>query len=87
MEKLIEKLLRRTGLPPEATEGALRVTISGRSQVRIEHHRGLLSYSDTETEVGGGRLRARIRGDGLQLRVMTEEELLITGTILGVELE
>ena len=84
--KLLEKLMARLELPPEA-EGDVRVTISGQRQVRIEHHRGLLAYSDTETEVSGGRLRVRIRGDGLQLRAMTAEEVLITGTVLGAEIE
>ena len=82
----MEKLMARFELPPEA-EGAIRVTLSGAREVRIEHHCGLLAYSESETEVSGGRVRVRIRGDGLLLRAMTAEELLITGRVFGVDVE
>ena len=84
--KLLERLMARLDLPPEA-EGAIRVTLSGQREVRIEHHRGLLAYSQRETEISGGSVRVRIRGDGLLLRAMTAEELLITGTVFGVDIE
>ena len=87
MSKILEKLAERAELPAEAVAGAARITLSGRQQVLIEHHRGLLAYSDREVEVNCGNLRCRIRGDGLLLRAMTAEMLLVTGTIFGVDVE
>ena len=53
----------------------------------IENHRGLLEYSDTLIEVGAGRFHVRVRGEGLMLRAMDSEILIISGTIFGVDLE
>ena len=87
MANFLEKLAERADLPAEAVVGVARITLSGRQQVLIEHHKGLLSYSESEVEVNCGLLRCRVRGDGLLLRAMTAEMLLITGTVFGVELE
>ena len=87
MANFMEKLAQRVDLPPEAAAGAARITLSGSGQVQIEHHRGLLSYSDSEVEINCGGFRCRVRGDGLLLRAMTGELLLITGAVFGVELE
>ena len=87
MANFMEKLAQRADLPPEAVADAARITLSGSGQVLIERHRGLLSYSDSEVEANCGSFRCRVRGDGLLLRAMTDEMLLITGTVFGVDLE
>ena len=87
MAKFLEALSEHFDLPAEAVAGAARITLSGRQQVLIEHHKGLLAYSGTEVEVGCGLLRCRIRGEGLLLRAMTAEMLLVTGTVFGVDVE
>jgi len=87
MARVLEYIVRRLDLPPEAAAGTARITISGGTQVCIEQHSGLLSCSKTMVEVRCGRQRFRIRGDGLLLRVMNDELLLVTGTIFGVDVE
>lgn len=87
MGSIFEALSERFDLPPEATAGAARITLSGRQQVFIEHHKGLLAYSDNTVEVNCGSIRCRIRGEGLMLRAMTAETLLVTGTVFCVETE
>ena len=52
----------------------------------MENHKGILAYGTEEIHVSGGKLVVKVRGDGLELRAMNASELLITGTILGVEL-
>ena len=87
MVSIFEALAERFDLPPEAAAGAARITLSGRQQVLVEHHKGLLSYSGETVEVNCGALRCRIRGEGLTLRAMTAETLLVTGTVFCVETE
>ena len=82
-----ESLAGRFDLPAEVVTGVPKVTVTGTSQVLVENHRGLLAYSDTEVAVDGKSVRVRVRGDGLLLRAMDREMLLVTGTILGVDLE
>ena len=84
---MLEKLTGRLALPEELLPGTPRLTLTGGSQVRIENHRCLLSFAPDAIEVGCGKLRLRIRGDGLELRGLEREALYITGRILSVEVE
>ena len=83
----LEALAGRFDLPADVVAGVPKVTVTGASRVLVENHRGLLAYSDTEVTVDGKSTRVRVRGDGLLLRAMDREMLLVTGTILGVDLE
>lgn len=76
----------RLDLPAEAG-GTTRVTATGRGEVCVENHRGLLRFAAEEAEIAGTGVRVRVRGDGLLLRAMTRETLLLSGTIFSVELE
>lgn len=71
----------------ELPGGLPRLTLTGGTQVLVEHQKELLSYSDEMIELGCGRLRLRIRGQDLLLRAMDREELLISGKIFGVEVD
>ena len=54
-------------------------------QLYLEHHTGILAYSDEQIDVNttGGVLR--VRGARLALMAMTAEELRIGGDIAAVE--
>lgn len=83
---LPEETADRFDLPADAVAGMPRITITGRSRVLIENHRGLLEYGEELIEVAGGRIRVRIHGTDLQLRAMDHSDLVIHGHILSVEL-
>ena len=83
----LEALAGRCDLPADVVAGVPKITVTGTSRVLVENHRGLLAYSDTEVAVDGKNARVRVRGDGLLLRAMDREMLLVTGTITGVDLE
>ncbi len=89
-ERKKEGLLARTAqvfdLPGEVV-GLPRVELTGRQELRMENHKGVLGCTAEEILVSGGKLLVRVRGSGLELRAMTAEELLITGEIAAVELE
>ncbi len=80
-------LAEKLGVPAEAVSGLVKVTVVGRRQATVEHHRGLLGYSAELVEVAGGRTRVRIVGGGLLLRAMDRETLVVTGNITAVEYE
>ena len=56
-----------------------------RLELRMENHRGISYYSDTEIRISGGRSEIRVQGLELTLRAMNSRELLITGRILQLE--
>ena len=88
MAKLMERLAGRLDLPAEVIANVPKITLTGTGEVLIENHKGILSYTDAEVEVSGRKgARVRVRGDGLLLRAMDSEMLLITGTIFGIDVE
>ena len=72
---------------PGQTVGLPRVELTGRHELRMENHRGILAYDTQEIVVGAGKMMVRVRGRELTLGAMSARELLITGTIVSVELE
>jgi sporulation protein YqfC len=51
------------------------------------HHRGILAYGTQEIHISGGQLLVRVEGQGLELKAMNGDELLITGEIRRLEVE
>ena len=72
-------------IPPEAASGVVKVTLLGRKRAVVEHHRGLLGYTEELVEVNAGTDRVRIIGSQLRLRAMDAETLLVTGQVSAVE--
>lgn len=84
-EGLLERTAQVFDIPGQAA-GLPRVEMTGRHELRMENHRGILAYGREEIIISGGKLLVKVKGEGLELRAMTAGELLITGTILSVEL-
>ncbi|MGN0964241.1 YabP/YqfC family sporulation protein [Dysosmobacter sp. HCP28S3_G4] len=72
-------------LPADVVAGLPHLEMVGDRQLFIEHHAGILSYSDTCVDVNTERGVLRVRGTGLNLLAMTAEELRIGGIIAAVE--
>ena len=85
-EGLLEKTAQALDLPADILAGLPRVELIGDREVRMENHRGILSYGDDEIHVSAGGFVIKIVGEELKLRAMTGLELLVTGRIRGVEL-
>lgn len=83
---LLEKTARVFDLPVDALAGLPRLELVGDTELRMENHRGILSYGTQEIHIGGGAFGVRVSGEALELRTMNSLELLITGHIRAVEL-
>lgn len=81
-----EKVAQVFSLPADAVAGLPLLELTGDRQLRVERHRGILAYDPREIHIGGGKVTIRVRGMGLELKVMNRTELLITGQIIAVEL-
>ena len=84
-EGLLVRASRLFDLPADALAGVPRVEVVGDGELRMAPHRGILAYGPEEIHISGGSLVVLVRGSGLELRAMTPEELLITGTVTAVE--
>ena len=84
-EGVLERTAKVFDLPADGLAGLPHIDLVGDHELRVENHKGILSYGDKEIHVGAGNMVIRVRGEGLRLRVMNVEELLITGQIMGIE--
>lgn len=68
-------------LPRDLTEGALLVTVTGREELCIENHRGILEYTDTRLVIQGKSCRLEVLGCPLVIHCYSNEELRLLGKI------
>ena len=72
-------------LPADVVAGLPRLEMVGSRQLYLEHHAGILAYSEEQIDVNTTAGALRVRGEGLSLLTMTAEELRIGGRIAAVE--
>ena len=72
-------------LPVDVVAGLPRLELVGDRQLYLEHHTGILSYSEEQIDANTVAGVLRIRGQRLTLLAMTAEELRIGGSITAVE--
>lgn len=86
-ENIFERAADIFDLPGEIVAGMSRITITGCRRVFIENHRGILEYGREEIDVNGGRVIIKIKGKELELRSMSDSELLVTGLLTDISFE
>lgn len=72
-------------LPADVVAGLPHLEMIGNRQLYLEHHTGILSYSDCRIDANTAAGVLRICGENLYLIAMTAEELRIGGVIQNVE--
>ena len=72
-------------LPADVVAGLPRLEMVGSRQLYLEHHTGILSYSQEQVDANTPTGVLRIRGAKLTLLAMTAGELRIGGRIDAVE--
>ena len=82
---ILEGVAELFDLPADVVAGLPRLELVGTRQLYLEHHTGLLAYSDTRIDANTPFGVLRVRGKRLTLLAMTGEELRIGGKIDGVE--
>lgn len=72
-------------LPPDVVAGLPHLEMVGSRQLYLEHHTGLLAYSETLIDANTTAGVLRVKGERLSLLAMTAEELRIGGVITALE--
>ena len=72
-------------LPADVVAGLPHLEMVGSRQLYLEHHAGILAYSEEQIDVNTPEGILRVRGERLTLTAMTAEELRIGGSIAAVE--
>ena len=81
-----QQAMDRLDLPGNLASGVARMELLGNRSLYIDRHHGVLAYSTEAVDINAGTVVVRVRGEGLELAVMTDEELRINGVIRSVEL-
>ena len=79
LSQVSQQAMDRLDLPVNLASGVARMELLGNRSLYIDRHRGVLAYSAEAVEV-------RVQGEGLELVVMTDEELRINGVIRQLRL-
>ena len=82
--KVLADLAERFDLPADIVAGLPHLEMVGSREVYLEHHTGLLSYSEERIDANTTAGILRIEGTGLHLTAMTAEDLRVAGRILCV---
>ena len=72
-------------LPADIVAGLPRLEMVGGRQLYLEHHTGLLAYTETQIDANTAAGVLRIRGERLTLLAMTAGEPRIGGRIDSLE--
>ncbi|MCI9119900.1 MAG: sporulation protein [Oscillibacter sp.] len=72
-------------LPADIVAGLPRLEMVGSRQLYLEHHMGLLAYTEEQIDANTSAGVLRIKGKHLTLMAMTAGELRIGGRIGAVE--
>jgi YabP family. len=62
-----------------------KITLYGRTAVSIEGHRGIFRFTPEEIVLKTKGALIKVVGDGFEIRELSSTELLVSGTIAGVE--
>lgn len=82
----LERTAELFDIPADALTGLPKLELVGDGELRVENHKGILSYGQEEIHISGGIYLIKITGQELELRAMTGIELLITGKISQIAL-
>lgn len=83
--RVLDTVAELFDLPADVVAGLPRMEMVGSRQLYLEHHAGILAYSDEQIDVNTPEGILRVRGERLTLTAMTAEELRIGGAIAAVE--
>ncbi len=80
-----EKWIDSLQLPKDVCMGALRVTLTGSSEVWIENYRGILEYTGERILLQAKTCKLCLEGSRLSIDYYTNEDMKISGNIRSLQ--
>ena len=82
---VLETVAELFDLPADVIAGLPRLEMVGGRQLYVEHHTGLLAYTENQIDANTPAAVLRVKGERLTLLAMTAGELRIGGKIDSLE--
>ncbi|MCL2695299.1 MAG: YabP/YqfC family sporulation protein [Clostridiales bacterium] len=86
-KRLTRGVIRLLDLPEELHPNTPRLTVYGRNDMLVENHMGILRYAANEAQLVTGAGTLRVTGEGLTLRLLGQEQVVISGALSSWEYE
>lgn len=83
-QKVRRMLTNTIDLPQDVMMNLPRITMIGQIHIYIENHRGLVSFSEQEVRLQLEQGQLSIMGEGLIIKTILPEEILLEGVIGSV---
>lgn len=84
--KFLQETSQKLDLPADIAAGLPKLELTGFSQLSIEHHKGILEYTDKVIAVALNIGTVRVTGSKLTIRLMNREFLVLSGELAQIEL-
>lgn len=73
------------GISGEILNREPKIIITGDYLIEIYNHKGIVNLTETEIQINTRKFIYRIRGLNLMIATVTDDELVVTGTMLSME--
>ena len=80
----LKNMAQRLDIPEEIAAGLPVTEVAGFSKITVEHHKGLLEYTDESILLQVNIGTIHITGQQLEIGLMNGDFVVITGTIWSV---
>ena len=82
---MLKKLAGILDLPREVTMNLPLITVTGSEQVSVENFKGVIEYTAERVRINTPCGVLKITGRGLTLKQITSENILVVGSVTGLE--
>ncbi|MBQ6998165.1 MAG: sporulation protein YqfC [Clostridia bacterium] len=83
-KKIKEKISTVLSIPQEIVMDVPRIVFDSNTKVYIENFKGISEYSGESIKINAGRYIISLSGEGMEIKSMTGEEVMIEGLIKAV---
>lgn len=83
----IDRLSGALDIPPEIALDLPKATLIGTLQLQVENHRGVIEYTSQRVRIRTRHGEMTVIGERLRIGSIYQKDLVIEGTIMGVEIE
>lgn len=83
--KFKEKISTVLSIPQEIVMDVPRIVFDSNTKVYIENFKGISEYSGESIRINAGRYIISLSGEGMEIKSMTTEEVIIEGIIKTVD--
>ncbi|NLL70572.1 MAG: sporulation protein YqfC [Epulopiscium sp.] len=84
-QQVKKKITNWLEFPKEVILDLPVISLIGQEELYLENYKGMIEYNDERMRISTSCGILKIEGRGLHLKVMTTENIVVTGTLLRIE--